>query len=741
MTNKSLQPLDDLLVDLFEPEELSQLIEYTFGRPLLTELPARHGSSRQYFSDVVRLLSRRGMIEPSLFRALTHVRPHRVREIDAVAHHFGLPSAAVHVEAARPGKTVGAAQSAPRGELVETLERHLLERERMPWSDPGRALVEKRIADIIAVLRPSEPYAPGVVVAGTRLIEQIGSGNFGTVWKAEDVRSKTLVATKIFHVDKLGEGIMLWRFRRSIRALSILGNRRDAPPSVPKLVQVAPDALAFSMPLFSEGSLERIDRRGWTRDTKIDKFLVICAAVQFAHKLGIIHRDIKPSNVLFDSDLRPVLIDYDIADIRFVTQLSLARGSLGTPIFAAPEQLEHSEQADERSDVYSLGRLLYYMLLEHSPGYQIERDPELSNLSGEPAPLVAVVRKATQWDPRKRYASVEQLIRDVEQYKTGAAAIRARLRSMYRQVRMHAALITTCAVIFVGIAAIAIERAKVAREREYTIRRHEANSRLVAKLATETQHELDIWHTLREQMEAVVHELRSLNVSAMPTEQKLKMFRTLTAKIDKIQRQSEQREAEIQRIVADIGKTTAELDRTRDELRRGSGSELEAVVPTPDLAPTFPVTPQLDAPSLPIPEPQPEETGAEASAPTVAEQQPRSAVETPPTAIVGVPAPAKNTKKPRRTPRETRTSNDTFHKIVDRLAFERRVRVCAGRGADSKRIQYNVLVAVQESGKASVTSINPYAGTQISACIESELKAREFPAAKELKKYQIKIDI
>ena len=140
----------------------------------------------------------------------------------------------------------------------------------------------------------------------------------------------------------------------------------------------------------------------------------------------MIHRDIKPANVLLDAASRPVLIDFDIADISFVTDLSIASGGLGTPVFAAPEQLEDAELADERSDIYSLGRLLHYMLLERSPGYQIERDPALANLRGAPLALISVVRKACQWDPLQRHDSVEQMIAEIDGHHRGFAALRAR---------------------------------------------------------------------------------------------------------------------------------------------------------------------------------------------------------------------------------------------------------------------------------------------------------------------------
>jgi len=230
---------------------------------------------------------------------------------------------------------------------------------------------------------------------------------------------------------------MIWRFRRSIRAIQRMSEYWGAPQSVPQGIDVSEDTLSFSMPLYSQGTLENIEFRGWTLDTKIAVFIEVCRAVEFAHQLQIIHRDIKPANILLDDTLSPVLVDFDIAEIRFVTQVSVDEGGLGTPVFAAPEQLERAASADERSDIYSLGRLLYYMLLEHSPGVLIEEEPELSNLREVHPALVAAIRKATQHDPRRRHKSASELIGEVEQYHTGRARVRASVQNLWRWTRNH----------------------------------------------------------------------------------------------------------------------------------------------------------------------------------------------------------------------------------------------------------------------------------------------------------------
>jgi serine/threonine protein kinase len=117
---------------------------------------------------------------------------------------------------------------------------------------------------------------------------------------------------------------------------------------------------------------------------------------------------------------KSTLTDFDIADIQFVTTAE-GVGGLGTPVFAAPEQLEDAANSTELSDVYGLGRLLYFLLLERSPGIQVEADPSLDNLRRFPTPLVSVVRRATQVDPA-----------ELERHETRWARVRAQAQRAWR---------------------------------------------------------------------------------------------------------------------------------------------------------------------------------------------------------------------------------------------------------------------------------------------------------------------
>lgn len=461
--------LDEFLVSSFDSHELLRFFDQQFGPKFVAELPSGDASPRSLVFQAVRRLHRHGKIDQALIAALLEARPARSGELKRLSRSLIVPTDEDREQKTAVWKPHDPAREQQRMQWVEALEEQVLIRERSIHDAERRGAAEHMIDAYTRQLRNVPSPTPGSIVAGTRLERAVGSGNFGTVWRAHRISTGEVMATKIFNLDRLSEGVMLWRFRRSIRALKGLSAYRMAPRSIPRIAEVSTDGLAFSMSYLSEGTLEQVERRGWSLATKLAVFLEIARAVAFAHQIGIIHRDIKPANVLLDTELHPVLIDYDIADIKFVTQLSVARGGLGTPVFAAPEQLERADDADERSDIYSLGRLLHYLLLERSPGYQIERDPNLENLRGQPPGIIAVVRRATQWDPQRRYTSVIELIADVEHCQTGFAVVRARLLALKRFLRQNALLLTTVTTVTGGAIWVAAMQQQVAALRQDAI--------------------------------------------------------------------------------------------------------------------------------------------------------------------------------------------------------------------------------------------------------------------------------
>lgn len=281
-----------------------------------------------------------------------------------------------------------------------------------------RRTYEGKLHELAAQVRKRRRERPGDVVAGGQLIRPIGAGNFATVWEARSLGRTTspsrTVAVKIFDQDKIAMGLMLWRFHRGIRAMRLfadLGKR--TPPSIVRLYEISQDNLSFSMEYLPGGDLQSLPSKRWTLKHRLSMFARIADAVAFAHANGIIHRDIKPANIVLDEQGAPVLTDFDIADLAFATTQSVYAGGLGTPLFAAPEQLTSTGSAAHPTcDIYSLGKLLYYFVVEAPPPIG---STESGHIPGyiKKIPITIIqnaIAQAIRHDPTERPQSVKELV-------------------------------------------------------------------------------------------------------------------------------------------------------------------------------------------------------------------------------------------------------------------------------------------------------------------------------------------
>jgi serine/threonine protein kinase/tetratricopeptide (TPR) repeat protein len=257
-----------------------------------------------------------------------------------------------HVEAAAAG------DAALRERVLRLLDAH--ERAEREAAEPAHAAVEDRPGDEIG------PY---------KLLQQIGTGGFGTVYmaeQAEPIRRK--VALKVL---KLGMDTkqVIARFEAERQALAMMDH-----PNIAKVLDAG--ATATGRPYFVMELVKGVpitdycDQSNLTTEERLELFQQVCHAVQHAHQKGIIHRDLKPSNLLVTlHDGRPVpkVIDFGIAkatDHRLTerTLFTEFRQIVGTPEYMSPEQAELSGlDVDIRADVYSLGVLLYELLTGTKP--------------------------------------------------------------------------------------------------------------------------------------------------------------------------------------------------------------------------------------------------------------------------------------------------------------------------------------------------------------------------------------
>jgi tetratricopeptide (TPR) repeat protein len=226
-----------------------------------------------------------------------------------------------------------------------------------------------------AELAGCDPEKAGERIGNYKLLEQIGQGGFGTVWVAEQERPvRRRVALKII---KLGMDTreVVARFEQERQALAMMDH-----PNIAKVFDAG--ATQWGRPFFVMELVRGIritdycDEANLTTVERLQLFIAVCKAVQHAHQKGIIHRDLKPSNILVtlhDGVPVPKVIDFGVAkatqqqltDLTIYTQL---QQMIGTPLYMSPEQAEMSGlDIDTRSDIYSLGVLLYELLTGRTP--------------------------------------------------------------------------------------------------------------------------------------------------------------------------------------------------------------------------------------------------------------------------------------------------------------------------------------------------------------------------------------
>lgn len=271
------------------------------------------------------------------------------------------------------------------------------------------------------------------------LAERIGIGGMSIVYAAQQDRPRRRVAIKLLRVGLAG-GSMQRRFEREAE---ILGRLRH--PGIAQIYDAGSyESELGSTPFFAMelvAGAQNLTRYAEVHQLSIDArvrlFVSVCHAVEHAHRSGVVHRDLKPSNILVDSDGHAKLIDFGIA--RAVgpqapdTTLHTHAGNLiGTLSYMSPEQLAEDEHIDQRSDVYSLGVVLFELLAGQLPYPNATSSAQLAELivhQPPPAPstclealrgdLETIILHALEKAPRQRYPCAASLARDLESYVDG----------------------------------------------------------------------------------------------------------------------------------------------------------------------------------------------------------------------------------------------------------------------------------------------------------------------------------
>ncbi|MCL4179099.1 MAG: serine/threonine protein kinase [Verrucomicrobia bacterium] len=245
------------------------------------------------------------------------------------------------------------------------------------------------------------------------ILELLGQGGMGIVYKARQPRLERFVALKILPTDASTSGLFADRFSREARTLARLTH-----PNIVGIYDFGEtNGIYYLVMEYVDGAnLRELERSGELGPLEALKIVpAICDALQYAHDQGVIHRDIKPENVLIDHQGRVKIADFGLAKIlgRPAPELALTRVRqvMGTPNYMAPEQIEHPLEVDHRADIYSLGVVIYEMLTGELPIGHFEPPSQRVQID---ARLDQVVLRALAKERDRRYQHVSEVKSDVE---------------------------------------------------------------------------------------------------------------------------------------------------------------------------------------------------------------------------------------------------------------------------------------------------------------------------------------
>jgi len=258
-----------------------------------------------------------------------------------------------------------------------------------------------------------------------RLDAVVARGGMSTLFKATDLRDSRRVAIKVPHAEMEADPILVERFRREQE----IGQELDHP-GVVKTYEPEHRSRAYMVIEWVDGRLLR-DLLNQERKLPVDRAvsltLAICDALDCMHKHGVVHRDLKPENIMVDSEDRIKIIDFGIAmkeDARRITFVDMS-ATLGTPDYISPEQVK-GQRGDQRSDIYSLGVMLYEMFTGRPPfsgpnplavmNERVLHDPRPAReLNPEITPeLQEILNRVLERDPRHRYSTANEMAWDLE---------------------------------------------------------------------------------------------------------------------------------------------------------------------------------------------------------------------------------------------------------------------------------------------------------------------------------------
>ncbi len=318
--------------------------------------------------------------------------------------------------------------------------------------------------------------APGAKIGRYTLVRQLGAGGMGVVFAAQQDAPRRTVALKLMRPGCVGPGLL----RRFTREAAVLGMLKH--PGIAQVYEAGTEtASGAAVPYLAMELVEGVSLTEWARRTpglreRIGAIAQVCDAVAHAHQRGVIHRDLKPANVLVDASGAVKVLDFGIArlvegDEPGMTVHTAAGMILGTLAYMSPEQVSGDPaRVDVRSDVYSLGALMFDTLAGRTPievdGLSVH-EAVRRIAEHEPARLGAAARelrgdldtiaaKALEKDPARRYQSASEMGEDLRRFLRHEPILARPASAAYtvrKFARRHRAVVAGVLGVFVALVA------------------------------------------------------------------------------------------------------------------------------------------------------------------------------------------------------------------------------------------------------------------------------------------------
>ncbi len=325
---------------------------------------------------------------------------------------------------------------------------------------------------------PVKDLIKGTIFAGRyEVIEEVGRGGMGVVYKANDTKLKRTVALKFLPPDLIRNAEAKERFFREAQAAAALDH-----PNICTVHEIdeAEEKTFISMAYIEGQSLkEKIEQGPLEMDEALDIAIQVAEGLEEAHKKGVVHRDIKSANIMVTEKGQAKIMDFGLAKVAGTSLVTKEGTTLGTVAYMSPEQTR-GESVDHRTDIWSLGVVVYEMLTGQLPFKgDYEQAVIYSILNEEPEPMTSlrtevpvemnqIVKKSLQKDSEKRYQQVDDIINSLRHLKKTLESGRLyrseeQIALRKRRRKYKFATLTILAVSLVAIALFLWQRSNTKR--------------------------------------------------------------------------------------------------------------------------------------------------------------------------------------------------------------------------------------------------------------------------------------